>query len=320
MKVIFDSTVEVVGRQVVDYEHLQDFLEEHGANVWHTDSLVGANVLAEVAGRTCYMSFAKPRPGGNQGYLDHIKEVGHGSVLEHACWNFILHGVSRSLTHELVRHRAGWAYSQLSQRYVDESVCEVVVPPELRKEVELAQEYLKRNKLDMTEAFRMFEQGEVVEPDDRVRAGVMWLVQMRTSNTTYVRLSDYLTRRMETAAYKEYLEKTKEVTNLPKFSFEAFVKARGPEQRTTDRKAARGAARSVLPNATETKVFCTANARALRHFFEMRASPAADAEIRKVAFGLWVILQAESPALFGDYVPLPQPDGTTALQTSFRKV
>ena len=55
------------------------------------------------------MSFAKPRPGGNKAYLDHILEVGHGSVLEHAVWNFVFTGVSRSLTHELVRHRAGWA-------------------------------------------------------------------------------------------------------------------------------------------------------------------------------------------------------------------
>src|SRR5207247_9321590 len=75
-----------------------------------------------------YMSFAIPRPGGNEAYFQFILEVGHGSVLEHAVWNFIFTGVSRSLTHELVRHRAGFGYSQLSQRYVDESVAEYVVP------------------------------------------------------------------------------------------------------------------------------------------------------------------------------------------------
>src|SRR5437764_13336197 len=56
------------------------------------------------------MSFLRPRPGGNKTYLGHILEVGHGSVLEHAYWNFIFSGISRSATHELVRHRAGWAY------------------------------------------------------------------------------------------------------------------------------------------------------------------------------------------------------------------
>ena len=83
------------------------------------------------------MSFAKPRPGGNAAYLTHIKEVGHGSVLEHAVWNFIFTGVSRSLTHELVRHRAGFGYSQLSQRYVDESVAEYVEPDVIAGDPEL---------------------------------------------------------------------------------------------------------------------------------------------------------------------------------------
>jgi thymidylate synthase (FAD) len=50
-------------------------------------------------------------------------------VLEHANYSLLFEGVSRSLTHELVRHRAGFAYSQLSQRYVDESDAAFVVPP-----------------------------------------------------------------------------------------------------------------------------------------------------------------------------------------------
>src|SRR4029077_19466275 len=93
--------------------------------------------LSEIAGRLCYMSFARPRPGGNKAYIDHIKEVGHGSVLEHAVWNFVFTGVSRSLTHELVRHRAGMGYSQLSQRYVDESVAEYVEPAVIAGDPEL---------------------------------------------------------------------------------------------------------------------------------------------------------------------------------------
>ena len=92
---------------------------------------VDAENLVEMAGRLCYMSFDKPRPGGNQAYLNHILEVGHGSVLEHAVFGMIFTGVSRSLTHELVRHRAGMSYSQLSQRYVDEAECEFVLPPNI---------------------------------------------------------------------------------------------------------------------------------------------------------------------------------------------
>ena len=85
--------------------------------------------LAEFAGRLCYMSQRNPAGRSTREYLENIKRQGHGSVLEHANYSLLLEGVSRSLTHELVRHRAGFAYSQLSQRYVDESDASFVVPP-----------------------------------------------------------------------------------------------------------------------------------------------------------------------------------------------
>ncbi len=90
--------------------------------------------------------------------------------------------------------------------------------------------------------------------------------------------------------------------------------------RTTRRKTARQAARSVLPNATETKITITGNARALRHFLEQRGSVFADPEIRKLANKVLDILQIESPNLFGDYQKIALPDGTFDIQTSFRKV
>ena len=89
----------------------------------------GGERLAEFAGRLCYMSQANPAKRPTREYLDNIKKQGHGSVLEHANYTVLVEGVSRSLTHELVRHRAGFAYSQLSQRYVDESNACFVVPP-----------------------------------------------------------------------------------------------------------------------------------------------------------------------------------------------
>jgi thymidylate synthase (FAD) len=85
--------------------------------------------LAEFAGRLCYMSQRNPANRATREYLGNILKQGHGSVLEHANYSLLLEGVSRSLTHELVRHRAGFAYSQLSQRYVDESHAAFVVPP-----------------------------------------------------------------------------------------------------------------------------------------------------------------------------------------------
>jgi thymidylate synthase ThyX len=73
---------------------------------WSTDA-DGGQALAEFAGRACYQSWGKPNPATatNAGYLRHILEVGHLSVLEHGTVSFYLTGVSRSLTHELIRHR-----------------------------------------------------------------------------------------------------------------------------------------------------------------------------------------------------------------------
>ena len=101
---------------------------EHLGVHWIGESTDGER-LAEFAGRLCYMSQKNPASRTTRDYLENIKKQGHGSVLEHANYSLLLEGVSRSLTHELVRHRAGFAYSQLSQRYVDESKAEFVVPP-----------------------------------------------------------------------------------------------------------------------------------------------------------------------------------------------
>src|SRR6478672_3289739 len=136
VRVITEPSVYLIGRQTVDDAELDRFLADHGVS-WQSDSEVAAEVVTETAGRVCYMSFVRPRPGGNATYLHHIKEVGHGSVLEHAVWNFLFTGVSRSLTHELVRHRAGFGFSQLSQRYVDESVAEYVEPDVIAADPEL---------------------------------------------------------------------------------------------------------------------------------------------------------------------------------------
>src|SRR4029077_8011627 len=90
--------------------------------------------------------------------------------------------------------------------------------------------------------------------------------------------------------------------------------------KTLRRKMARQAARCVLPNATETKIFVTANSRAWRHFIEMRGSRHAEVEIRKLAVAVLRVLRTEAPNLFGDYELVPLPDGTHEACTPNRKV
>lgn len=247
-----------MGRQSISSDEMDRFLADHDVSTWSTDSSIAGEKLCEVAGRVCYMSFARPRPGGNQAYLKHILEVGHGSVLEHGAWNFIFTGINRAVTHELIRHRAGWAYSQLSQRYVDESIAEYVEPDCIADDPELHQ---------------------------------LWMQTIQTTHAAYVELAEKLTARF----------------------------ASEPDK-TLRRKLARQAARSVLPNATETKIFVTANTRALRHFIEMRGSRHADVEIRKLAIAVLKVMQREAPNLFGDYELVTLPDGTHEASTPYRKV
>lgn len=305
MKLIFEPKVHMIGKQVVVQEELDKFLKDIDVS-WESDSKVASEVISEVAGRTCYLSFAKPRPGGNKAYLEHILEVGHGSVIENTSFTLLVSGVSRTLTHELVRHRAGWAYAQLSQRYVDESVAEYVVPPDLRKAVESS---LYMNMVDGDDLFskptHTKEEADLIYPqfknidfeNDRdfmyaVSAGDNWLDSVKQSHESYIKLVGYLTSKAE----KSGLVKTEA------------------------RKFARQAARSVLPNATETKITCTANARALRHFIEMRGSRHAEPEIRILANVVLDVLNREAPNLFGDYFKTKLPDGTFELDTKFRKV
>jgi thymidylate synthase (FAD) len=106
-------------RKFADDEHLPD-------DLYWVNPASNAELLVELAGRLCYMSYGKGRKT-NREFLDNIIESGHFSVLEHANFTFFITGVSRSLTHELVRHRH-FSFSQLSQRYVDESEADMIYP------------------------------------------------------------------------------------------------------------------------------------------------------------------------------------------------
>lgn len=108
---------ELINEDVPDEEILEK-LKSKSDVIRYKDENRHLDFIPEIAGRLCYQSYYNPRPGGNYEYLNNIKRKKHGSVLEHSTWTFLLHNISRAVSHELVRHRAGWSYSQLSQRYV----------------------------------------------------------------------------------------------------------------------------------------------------------------------------------------------------------
>lgn len=124
MEIIRTPRVTLIGRP--------QFLEpSHLPVSWQGDSTDGER-LAEYAGRLCYMSQHNPANRSTAEYLANILKQGHGSVFEHSQYVLLLEGISRSCSHELVRHRAGFGYSQLSQRYVDEAHAAFVMPPAIQ--------------------------------------------------------------------------------------------------------------------------------------------------------------------------------------------
>ncbi len=139
---------------------------------WSTDA-DGGQALAEFAGRACYQSWKKPNPATatNAGYLAHILEVGHLSVLEHSSVSFYFTGVSRSLTHELIRHRH-FSYSQLSQRYVPERDAAMVEPAVIAGDPELHKRFVEAAEASVrayTELLEGLEQRFTDEPNATLR-------------------------------------------------------------------------------------------------------------------------------------------------------
>lgn len=102
--------------------------------------------ICKTAGQLCYMSFGPKRTTNAEAarYFANILASGHGSVLEHASYSFLAYGISRSVTHELVRHRAGFAFSQVSQRYVSAQTLRFVERPEFQADDDLHDAFVAR--------------------------------------------------------------------------------------------------------------------------------------------------------------------------------
>jgi thymidylate synthase (FAD) len=133
--------MEIIRQPLITLIARPQFLEPtHLPVQWKGESTDGER-LAEFAGRLCYMSQQNPAGRSTAEYLQNILKQGHGSVFEHSTYVMLIEGISRSCSHELVRHRAGWGYSQLSQRYVDESQAAFVMPPAIMGDAALEAEW-----------------------------------------------------------------------------------------------------------------------------------------------------------------------------------
>ena len=141
-RLIFEPNVRIIGATGFAAGAIQSWAEDHDVLHLVNDpttplgricqdirdiKVSSLDLMPEFAGRFCYRAWTKGR--GLDEYIKNVIESGHGSVLEHSNVTFSITGVSRSFSHELVRHRQGVAISQESQRYVDAKDVKFVVPP-----------------------------------------------------------------------------------------------------------------------------------------------------------------------------------------------
>jgi thymidylate synthase (FAD) len=267
----------------VDRGGLHDYLEVIGAPDWRTDKEVMGNAqeLIEVAGRSCYRSFdvdlnpnlTKVRTG-NESYLGNILEVRHGSVLEHGTDSYALVGVSRVLTHELVRHRVGTAFSQESLRFV--------------RLTDLVAYYPDAFKLDaMMELYDAL--GLAAEPPfdgtevDAHAAKVDWAEKRA------------IALRMLFVETFEHLEGVQaRITQM--LMLDDLPGDFGLKKRITS------AMRRLAPIGLGTAIVITGNHNIWRHMIQMRTSGGAEEEIRKVFAVIADDLFERYPNLYQDHV------------------
>lgn len=245
--------IRCISRPHFDVDSFLEFLNEESESWKRTPKAKCADEIVEVAGRICYMSFSKKQSSKtNLEYIRNLIDQGHESVLEHVSWTFLMTGVSRSFTHQLVRHRVGFAFSQLSQQYHDETDAKIIAPPYLKKDPERFSHW----KDSISQSFKTYRS----------------LIKEAKNDHTYI--------------YSSKKEKLRDI---------------------------RSTARSVLPNAIETKMMVTANARAIRHFLSIRGSLEGDWEMRAVSTRLYEIVSQDAPALFQDFIVEIFADGSSKI-------
>lgn len=167
----------ILGETRVNQEGLNGFLQFLGVPEWKTDAASDAEKLCEVAGKLCYMSFStdlnknltKVGTRNNYDYLQNgIIKTKHGSVLEHSSVTLALMNVSRVVTHEIVRHRAGAAYSQVSGRYVRTDQIDMYLPSDIQdseEATEVFRQAVTQMENSLEELAKIFSIDEMRSPE-----------------------------------------------------------------------------------------------------------------------------------------------------------
>lgn len=226
-------------------------------------------------------------------FVNRLASMGHESPIEHVNFTFAIEGVSRSLTHQLVRHRLA-SYSQQSQRYVKLSQFEYVIPPAIENNEIAKNEYIKAMEYDQLAYNRMYN----------------------------ILLVEHAEKNGIASKYGQYIVDICSNTNNPTegMGLEEFWAKHDKDLPMKDRtytkvqKKIIEDCRYVFPNACETKICVTMNARTLMNFFHHRCCDRAQWEIRELADEMNRLVREVAPAIFSKSGPScvagPCPEGS----------
>ena len=204
-------------------------------------------------------------------YVNMLASIGHESPLEHVSFTFAIEGVSRACTHQIVRHRIA-SYSQQSQRYVKLEQFEYIIPPAIEKN---------------PEAKRIF-----IETMERDQEAYDELVDLLLEDILIDKhAADY------GSCIKEVLKENPDAVPDRSKVLDLYAEKFFEDYRKAEKQAIEDA-RYVFPNACETKIVVTMNARSLLHFFNVRCCNRAQWEIREMATEMLRECKKIAPALF----------------------
>jgi len=163
-----------ISRPSFDSEEFLIALQQEGTSWKRSPNAKEAEELIEVAGRLCYFSFGDSQSKkSNAEFIRNVMKMGHNSLLEHVSWTFLITGISRSLTHQLVRHRVGITFSQLSQQFHDETDAKFIEPEQLKDYPELQsfwENAVNSSKQAYTKMKQTFESSGEIEDKNTIRS------------------------------------------------------------------------------------------------------------------------------------------------------
>lgn len=274
-----------VGQTKVDRDEVKrwlDFLGVQEFTLPEDNAISNPALLIALAAKRCYKSFdttlnpnlSRVRSDYAE-YLDNVLKSGHGSVLEHSVYNFAIENVSRVFTGEMNRHRAGWAISEGSMRFIR-----------------------------FSDAVPYWEPNSIRGPDVITHPGIKYCLQVSPLEEL---VDDHIITKLSSIDEKKHVTRIlfersfNEQRYLYKVLETVWKEELAPTSKFSEKKNITSMMRRIIGMGVATGGVWSGNIRAVRHVMTMRCEPAAEEEILHVFSRITMMMKEREPLMFGDF-------------------